>query len=278
MAYKTILTILSDIDDVAPVLEGALPFVQAQGAHLDILCMGIDRTQTGYYMAGAAAILHDSTLALAQTQANELEQAVRDYLRTRDVQWGVDAVVTQSSAVAHLAASRARYSDMVILPQPYGEGRTMDDPAILEAAMFQGQTPVIVLPKDGAVPASPKRVVVAWNESQEALSAVRRALPVLVAADEVNVLIIDPRHGENQPDPGSELSKLLTRHGAKVEVSIVAKTMPQISAVIQRHAQDQNADLLVMGAYGHSRFREAILGGATRNLLEQANTPVLMAH
>jgi len=120
---------------------------------------------------------------------------------------------------------------------------------------------------------------VAWNESAEALSAVRRAMPLLLAAKEVEILIIDPqRHGTETADPGTELSEMLTRHGAKVEVSIVACTMPRVSDMILRYVSDQDADLLVMGAYGHSRFREAILGGATRNLLEQAEIPVLMAH
>jgi nucleotide-binding universal stress UspA family protein len=111
------------------------------------------------------------------------------------------------------------------------------------------------------------------------MSAVRRALPLLIAAGEVNILIIDPQtHSTDSADPGSELSEMLNRHGVKVEVSIVAKTLPRVSDMILRHVSDQNAELLVMGAYGHSRFREAILGGATRNLLEQAEVPVLMAH
>ena len=67
-------------------------------------------------------------------------------------------------------------------------------------------------------------------------------------------------------------------HGVRAEVSVLARTLPRISDILARHVRDQNADLLVMGAYGHSRFREAILGGATRNMLEQAEVPVLMAH
>lgn len=137
----------------------------------------------------------------------------------------------------------------------------------------------MVLPGDTAPGTAPGKVVIAWNESAEAMSAVRRALPLLMAADEVNILIIDPQvHSTDSADPGIELSEMLTRHGVKVEISIVAKTLPRVSDMILRHVADQDAELLVMGAYGHSRFREAILGGATRNLLEQAEVPVLMAH
>jgi nucleotide-binding universal stress UspA family protein len=136
-----------------------------------------------------------------------------------------------------------------------------------------------VLAEGKALTPTPKRVVVAWNESSEAMAAIRRALPMLQSASEVNVCIIAPeRHGSDTSDPGAELSRMLSRHGVKVEVTILAQTLPRVSEVIARHVADTDADMLVMGAYGHSRFREAILGGATRNMLEHAAVPVFMAH
>lgn len=279
MAYKSVFTAITDLADVGPVLEAALPFVTAEGAHIDVLCLGIDRTQTGYYFAGATALMHEETLMHAQNEARAVEQAVRDILGKSDVSWGVEAVVAQTATVAGLVAKRSRFADLVMLPKPYGESRTMDAPVVVEAAMFQGQSPVMVLPGSKPATSRPTRAVVAWNESAEAMNAVRRALPLLVAADEVEILIIDPqRHGNETSDPGAELSKMLTRHGAKVDVAIVPRTLPRVSDVILRYVADKDADLLVMGAYGHSRFREAILGGATRNLLEMAEVPVLMAH
>lgn len=279
MAYKSVFTVITDLSDVGPVLEAALPFVRAEGAHLNVLCLCIDRTQTGYYFAGATAMMHEETLLHAQSEAKEIEDAVRERLGRTEVSWGVDAVIAQTATVAGLVARRARFADLVMLPKPYGPNRTMDAPVIVESAMFQGQAPVMVLPGDAAPGTTPSKVVIAWNESAEAMSAVRRALPLLIAAGEVNILIVDPQtHSTDSADPGSELSEMLNRHGVKVEVSIVAKTLPRVSDMILRHVSDQNAELLVMGAYGHSRFREAILGGATRNLLEQAEVPVLMAH
>ncbi len=107
----------------------------------------------------------------------------------------------------------------------------------------------------------------------------RAALPLLKAADLVNIAIVDPSsHGPERSDPGGALSQLLSRHGVKTEVSVLAKTMPRVSDVLNRHVRDTDADMMVMGAYGHSRFREAILGGTTRNMLEQAEVPVFMAH
>lgn len=279
MSYKSMLTILTDLQEVEAVLGGAIELATGAGAHLDVLCLGIDRTQTGYYFAGATALMHDETIVQAQTEAAEIEAAARAHLGRTDLSWGVDALVAQSASVSGLVARRARFADLVVLPKPYGEGRYSDAPVVVEAAMFQGQAPVLVLAEGAALSATPKRVVVAWNESSEAMAAIRRALPMLRGATEVNVCIVAPeRHGSDSADPGAELSKMLTRHGVKVEVTILAQTLPRVSEVIARHVDDIAADMLVMGAYGHSRFREAILGGATRSMLEHAKVPVFMAH
>jgi nucleotide-binding universal stress UspA family protein len=145
--------------------------------------------------------------------------------------------------------------------------------------MFEGQAPVIVLPEAGPDLALPQRVAIGWNESAEALNAVRSALPLLVKAQTAHIVVIDPpKHGPNRSDPGGQLSQYLARHGVKVEIDVLSKTMPRVSDVMRRHVTDINADMIVMGAYGHSRFREAILGGATRNMLETCEVPVFMAH
>lgn len=279
MSYKSILTILTDPAEVSEVLAAAVPFATAAGAHLDVLCLGIDRTQTGYYFAGATALMHDETIMQAQAEATEIETAARATLAKTDLSWGLDALVAQSASVAGVVARRARFADLVILPKPYGEGKYSDAPVVVEAAMFQGQAPVVVL-ADGAPPTpTPRKPVVAWNESSEAMAAIRRALPLLQTADLVSICIVAPeRHSSDSSDPGAELSKMLSRHGVKVEVTILAQTLPRVSEVIARHVADIDADMLVMGAYGHSRFREAILGGATRNMLEHATVSVFMAH
>jgi nucleotide-binding universal stress UspA family protein len=279
VSYKSMLTILTDAAEVAPVLGAAIPLAAEAGAHLDVLCLGIDRTQTGYYFAGATALMHDETIVQAKNEATEIEAAARTELSRSDLSWGLDALVAQSASVGGLVARRARFADLVILPKPYGEGRYSDAPVVVEAAMFQGQTPVIVLADGVSSTCKPKRVVVGWNESNEAMAAIRRAMPMLQSAEVVNVVIIAPdRHSADSSDPGAELSKMLARHGVNVEVTILAQTLPRVSEVLTRHVADTGADMLVMGAYGHSRFREAILGGATRNMLEHAKVPVFMAH
>ena len=107
----------------------------------------------------------------------------------------------------------------------------------------------------------------------------RRALPLLRAADQVCIAIVNPpAHSPERSDPGGLLTQMLARHGVRAEVAVLAKTLPRVSDVLMRHMGDIDAGLLVMGAYGHSRLREAILGGATRNVLENTEWPVLLAH
>lgn len=279
MGYKTLLTILTEVDDATTLLDTAISMASAEGAHLDVMCLAIDRTQTGYYFAGATALMHDETLQRARAEAARIEDAAKRRLQAEDVPYALDSVVAQTAVVSTVVSRRARFSDVVILPKPYGEGLPADAPAVIEAAMFQGGVPVIMTPAGTECPHAPDRVVLAWNESDEALAAARAALPLLRRARLVDILVVDPvRHEADRADPGATLSTFLSRHGARVEMSIVAQTTTRVSDTIKRHCTDRGADLLVMGAYGHSRFREAILGGATRNMLEHADIPVLMAH
>jgi nucleotide-binding universal stress UspA family protein len=278
MAYKSILTVVTGGTVEGAALDGAAAMAEAQDGHLEVLAMGLDASAPGYYYAGANAMIEQQAIERAREEASETEAAVRKALEGAPVRWSVTTGVAQIGTIQHLVGGRARFSDLVVLPKPYGEGKTAADEAIVEAALFTGHVPVLVLP-EGATVRRPGKVVVAWNSSAEAIGAVRAAMPLLVAADMVNIVVVDPpRHSADRSDPGGELSQMIARHGAKPEVSVIAQTMPRTADVIGRHCEDMQADLLVMGAYGHSRFREALLGGATRDMLERAEIPVMMHH
>lgn len=279
MSFKTLFTVLTDESLVDEALSHAIATAGAHDAHLDILCLGVDRSQTGYYYAGASAIVLQETLSRAEAEAKGIEDKARRKLEASTIRWASESGVAQLADLARHVAVRARYSDLVILPQPYGEGRGAELEPITEAALFDGRTPALILPTSGDVMPQPRRVMIAWNESSEALTAVRAALPLLTGADVVHVAIVDPpSHGPNRSDPGGLVSQYITRHGVKVEIDVLSKTLPRIPDVLMRHAGDMDAEMMVMGAYGHSRFREAIFGGATRAMLQEATLPVFMAH
>lgn len=279
MAYKSLLTVLTDVRIADAPLDQMIALTGAQDGHADALCLGVDRTQTGYYYAGANAMVLQETLERAHSEAAEVLSHATDRLGRSGVRWSSDSGVAQLADLGRHVAHRARFADLVIAPRPYGEGRGAEVEAVVEAALFEGHAPVLVVPDNGQPVAQPRIAMVAWNESVEALAAIRRALPMLQAADSVRIVVIDPpAHGPERSDPGGMLSQMLARHGVKCEIDVLSKSLTRVSDVLNRHVQDCGAEMVVMGAYGHSRFREAILGGATRNMLERASVPVLMAH
>jgi len=279
MAYKSLLTVITDASTAKAPLDHITALAAAQDAHVEALCLGVDRTQTGYYYAGANALILQETLTRAHAEAADLLAMAKETLSKSDIRWSADDGVTPFADIARHVALHARFSDLVVLPKPYGDERGAELEPLVEAALFDADAPVLVVP-DGVAPCpAPSQVLVAWNQSREALAAIRAALPLLKQAKLVRIVVIDPpQHGPERSDPGGLLSQMLARHGVSCEIDVVSKTMPRVSDVLNRHVVDKGADMIVMGAYGHSRFREAILGGATRNMLEQATVPVFMAH
>ncbi len=279
MGYKSILTVVSDPDVASSALEEAVTIARIHDAHLEVIAAGVDRTQIGYYYAGAPVQFMEESLEAAKAEAAAAEKFVNERLEGAGIRWSSETAVAQLAGLNALVSQKARYSDLVIQPRPYCEGCGPEQEVIVESALFDGRAPVMIVPPRARPRSGAGRIVLGWNESAEALAAAKAALPLLKMADIVSIVMVDPpKHGPDRSDPGGAFSQYLVRHGVKVEISILAKTMPRVSDVLMRHARDINADLLVMGAYGHSRFREAILGGATRYVMEQAEIPVLMAH
>ncbi len=279
MTYKSLLSIITDPKIASPALEEAIAIARVNDAHLEVLCVGVDRTQTGYYYAGASVQFMQEALEQAKTESKEIEDFVAERLKRSEIKWSSETAIAQLTGLNSLVAHRARFNDLVILPRPYCDGCGQEQEIKVEASLFEGHSPVLIVPPQTEPKPEAKRIVLAWNQSPEAMAASRAALPFLKLADIVSIAMVEPpKHGPDRSDPGGALSQFLVRHGVKVEISVLAKTLPRVSDVLLRHAKDINADMMVMGAYGHSRFREAILGGATRYILEQTEIPVFMSH
>jgi nucleotide-binding universal stress UspA family protein len=281
MAYKTLFTVATRPEALTVAIPAAAKLCRVHDAHLDILCLGIDRTQVGYSYIGSGAVLLQAAMDRAEEDARALEAAAKAAVTAEfpTLRNGIEAAMTQMGALSNLVAQRARFADLVVVQHPYGKDQGDDCEAAVEAALFEAQSAVLVLPDSGMANPVPQNICIAWNQSREAMAAVRRALPMLKQAAAVSITVIDPpNHGPERSDPGGMLCQMLVRHGVKAEVTVLARSLPSVSDVLLRHVVDMDADLLVMGAYGHSRLREAILGGATRSMLEQTTVPVLMAH
>lgn len=278
MAYKTILTVITQPGQTAQ-LDAAIALARREDAHLDVFCLGVDHTQTGYYYAGASAYVFQEAIERAMASAEALETEARGQLDDEDIRWGTESAVAQMGGVSALMAQRARFADLVVLSRPYGPGASPDAETVVEAALFDGNCPVLILPRGAAdMTAIGRKVLVAWNQSDEALTAIRRAMPVLKAAEAVEIAIVDPSpRSPEGSDPGGALCQMLTRQDVRADIAVLARTLPTVSEVLERRATEIGADMIVMGAYSHSRLREAIMGGATRHMLERATLPILMA-
>lgn len=180
-----------------------------------------------------------------------------------------------------LATTRlhARHADLAVV----GQGVDVDDPTgalrVLpeELALSTGR-PVLVVPRYGSFPAVGDHVLVGWNASREAARAVNDALPLLRRAQRVTVLTVDPGDEPERRIPGADIALHLARHGVNAVVAQTRGADISVGDVLLSYAADVGADLIVCGAYGHSRLREMVLGGATRHLLQHMTVPVLMAH
>jgi len=172
----------------------------------------------------------------------------------------------------------AYYADMVVIARPESASQTAGPPGLAESLVLSSGRPIIVFPPRGTV-SKVRRILVAWNAKRESIRAVADALPLLAKAEAVEVLVVDhQRHptGHGQ-EPGADIARHLARHGAQVEVRRLSSGGKDVGSLLLSQAAGFGADLLVMGAYGHSHLREWMFGGVTRTVLYEAGLPVLMS-
>ena len=176
------------------------------------------------------------------------------------------------TAVARLA----RNFDITFGVQPEGPDQSASG-LLLEGLLFHSGRPLLILPYIHRGPAKLGRVIVAWDGGAAAARALAAAMPVLKRAGRVEIVTMLNGRKASTDLPGFDIARNLARHGIQAEL----KTLPKgedDGALILSYAVDENADMLVMGGYGHSRLREFVLGGATRTILSSMTLPVLMAH
>lgn len=175
----------------------------------------------------------------------------------------------------YVASLHARYADLVVV----GQGAASEG-GIAESLVLNAGRPVLVVPRDSERRPVGDRIMVAWNARREATRALTDALPLLQRARQVDVVTVnaEPQRDGHGELPGADIALYLARHGVKANVLATAADGVDVGDWLLSRASDLGADTLVMGAYGHSRLRELVLGGATRTVLDSMTVPVLMSH
>lgn len=287
MSYKTILVHVDKDPRSAVRIRIAAELAMVDEAHLvGVATTGVSRFLYQSEMIGG----NDPNLSLHLEFLRERAQAALAEFEPMVQHLGVSSFesrIINDEACSGVCLS-ARYADLVVVGQTDHEHPT---PSVMsdfpEDVLLNSGRPVLVVPYAGEFRSVGKRVLISWDASREATRAVTNALPLLKRADLVQVVVFNPEkhpgiHGEQ---PGADIALFLARHGIKVEVSIhtteldrVHKTKLDLGNALLSLATDMGSDLLVMGGYGHSRFRETVLGGVTHTILETMTLPVLISH
>lgn len=283
MPYKNLLLHIDDTKACDKRTEAALALAAHCDAHLAALyCIGEFELPGWADMPG-------HLLRERRSREDERAQAARtrfeDQARRAGVSFETRTARVPTSAIAEEVALHARYSDIAVLGQvdpedvPEGGSHTVED-VVLGCGRPALVVPYIGAAKDDGNIVIGRRVMVAWDAGREATRAVNDALPLLQRAEKVDVLAVNPvksrrRHGQ---DPGADIALHLARHDVNVEVQHLEAHDIEAGDTILSRLADEGSDLLVMGAYAHSRLRELVLGGVTRSVLEHMTVPVLMSH
>ncbi len=279
MDYKTILVDVDASTRSAGRIGFAARLAAAHSAHLVGLTQtGIDRfireSALPAFDPGLLAPLFEQLRQDAGLRAGQFDAQVR--------QAGLTSFEHRvgDEDPGNALATQAMYADLVVVSQrdPAGAHETKDA-AVPEYVAMHAPCPVLVLPWAGEHAPAFERMLVAWNASPEAARAVRQALPFLQRAKQVEIAILqhDAGQGPPQGDAGARIAEFLGRHGVRVHL----RRQPaagDVGETLLSLADESGAGLLVLGCYGHSRFRQLVFGGVSRTVLRHLTLPALMAH
>ena len=280
MAYKTLLSVTEFSESGTLEFDAAIALAQRFAAHLSVLVVGELPPLPFYgYGAGGAQVWVEEN----EERARALQAAshkIETMLASRDLSFDVRPRLTSVAGEDEVIGRHAIYADLTVMLRPRrGELGTVEKQTI-DGVLFDSGRPLLVMPDPAETRPVGRHVLIAWNARREAARALADAMPLIANAEAVTLLLVDPEtgieaHGE---EPGADMALLLARHGLPVSVVTVAETEQSVANDILDKAAEVEADLIVMGAYGHSRLRENILGGTTREILETSDLPLFLAH
>lgn len=275
MAYKTILNV-TGIDQGDRDLKLTAELCEQVDAHLSALVVAIAAPPP----MGDAVLMADvwaKERQAAMDRVTERASAVSAFLAKNELRGDVSTEYPDIAWVDEAVGERARYADLAVIGPDILKTETLKA-KIIEGVLFSSGKPLLLAPEESRATLKPKRAVVAWDSSFEASRALRESLDMLDEA-EVHITLVDPIADELRQgaEPGTDVAAYLVRRGIKIRVDRLPSSGRPVTEVLSRHAMDVSAELMVMGAFGHSRLRERLFGGVTRSILAAPPLPVLLA-
>jgi nucleotide-binding universal stress UspA family protein len=277
---RDVMLALTDTASDEPAFDAAIALATSLGARLRVV-VPLDGPLAAPAAYGVSPIVLEEATRAMREDADVRAERFRGRLKPHALSSEVHVAEARIAGVRHLLASEARYADLVVVASP---GPTTADSAMLHdafaALLFESGRPVLAVPRDGTVHFPVRRAVIAWKPTPEASRAVHDALVLLAPGAQLDVAVIEPwigdrGHGE---EPGADIAAHLAHHGFSVRVTVHENARGTVGNDLLLMAAETQADLIVAGAYGHSRAREWAFGGATRELLRRSHVPVLFSH
>jgi nucleotide-binding universal stress UspA family protein len=260
-----------------PAAEFALSVASAFAAHAAGIAFQYDPIMPIALMDDVPPDVIDTQRAENERAANAATSRFDGAARIASVRSETRIIQSTMAGVATRFAHIARRFDLSIAAQarPEADG---PETLIVEQALFDSGRPVLVVPYIQTAPFKADHVMLCWDGSRQAARAAADAIPFLSRATAVDVFIVESGKLKSDENPGADIASHLARHNRNVSLTRTTSGDTDVAGVILSHAADTGADMLVMGAYGHSRLREFILGGATRAILSSMTLPTLMSH
>jgi nucleotide-binding universal stress UspA family protein len=279
MGYKSIAVHVDTSERARLRLDMALKLAQIFDAHLTVVFDIFAPDPRYFYALAGSAAYYAAYETLRTDRTNALKSRFESQLAASNVQ---GAWVATGDYADFSASLPGRCADLIVAGQ-----NDPDDPELhisdlfAERLIMSSGRPVLLMPALGDAPIAGTHVLVAWNGSREAIRAVHDALPFIKRAQRVSLVVVQepPHKGLDHQMGAADIAAVLARHGAKVEiVTIGGGKDVSVGNLLLSQTSDLDADLLVMGAYGHARWQELVLGGATRSLMKTMTIPVLFSH
>lgn len=274
---KDLIVNLSLSDKPDPVLDFATSVTSKFNAHIAGVSFSYEPLLPSADFASVPAEIIEQLAEENERLATNAKKRFEELVQ-RDSLSGESRIIREAMGTAPDTFARmARRFDLSIVKQP-GPDLLATDSMLVEAALFNSGRPVLVVPYVQRTGLTLNHVMICWDGSRAAARAVADAMPFLVEAKTTEIVTVEDHKPDLKVIPGANIAHHLARHGIKVELKDIAEGNVDTANVILSHAADVSADLIVMGRYGHSRWREFVLGGVTRGLLKSMTVPTLMSH
>lgn len=274
---KDLVVNLSPAGSSDPAADYALSVAATFEAHIAGVAFAFEPIIPVTAMGGVASDIIDSAIAENERTA----KAALDRFESAAKKRGVSAETRSITAILADAADQlgriARRFDLCVVPQADPEKPGPED-LFVQSVLFASGRPLLIVPYIQKAAIKLDHVLCCWDGSQTSARAIADAMPFLQKAKTIDLFIVATDKVRRNEISGADMAQHLARHGFKINVEqVVAKDIDVASAILS-YAADSSADFLVMGGYGHSRWREFVLGGATRGILSAMTVPTLMSH